>query len=179
MELQMGPKMKIDTFKNIKISNLLPKSKGMRVTAGLTFLALLVIVIQANCTLCLSCVGACNVDALYANESDFTLRVNPSLCTACGYCEAVCPETDCLSIVYDELELNPTWFKESVLAQDKLFACVECGVEFATTKAIEKIAAIMEPIFAKQSSAKVRSLYCCSNCKPKVMIMEELNKNAK
>ena len=48
MELQMGPKMKIDTFKNIKISNLLPKSKGMRVTAGLTFLALLVIVIQAK-----------------------------------------------------------------------------------------------------------------------------------
>jgi ferredoxin len=138
-----------------------------------------VLVNEANCTLCLSCVGACNVDALYANESDFTLRINPSLCTACGYCEAVCPETDCLSIVYDELELNPTWFKESVLAQDKLFACVECGVEFATTKAIEKIAAIMEPIFAKQSPAKVRSLYCCSNCKPKVMIMEELNKNAK
>ncbi|MCT7406283.1 4Fe-4S binding protein [Aliarcobacter cryaerophilus] len=138
-----------------------------------------VLVNEANCTLCLSCVGACNVDALFANESDFTLRVNPSLCTACGYCEAVCPETDCLTIVYDEMELNPIWFKETILAQDKLFACVECGVEFATTKAIEKIASKMEPIFAKQSPAKVRSLYCCSNCKPKVMIIEELNNNAK
>ncbi len=138
-----------------------------------------VLVNETNCTLCLSCVGACNVDALFANESDFTLRVNPSLCTACGYCEAVCPETDCLTINYDELELNPTWFKESILAKDKLFACVECGVEFATTKAIEKIARMMEPIFAKQSPAKARSLYCCANCKPKVMIMEELSKNAK
>ncbi|MBY0541458.1 MAG: 4Fe-4S binding protein, partial [Campylobacterales bacterium] len=43
-----------------------------------------VLVNEANCTLCLACVGACNVDALFANESDFTLRVNPSLCTACG-----------------------------------------------------------------------------------------------
>ena len=138
-----------------------------------------VLVNEANCTLCLACVGACNVDALFANESDFTLRVNPSLCTACGYCEVICPESDCLSINYDEMELNPSWFGETILAQDKLFACVECGVEFATTKAIEKIAALMEPIFAKQSAAKARSLYCCADCKPKVMILEELSKNAK
>ncbi|RXI24840.1 4Fe-4S binding protein [Aliarcobacter trophiarum] len=138
-----------------------------------------VLVNEANCTLCLSCVGACNVDALFANEEDFTLRVNPSLCTACGYCEIVCPESDCLTIKYDELELNSSWFSETVLAKDNLFACVECGVEFATTKAIEKIAKLMEPIFKTQSPAKARSLYCCSNCKPKVMIMEELSKNEK
>ncbi|MEN5386757.1 4Fe-4S binding protein [Aliarcobacter skirrowii] len=133
-----------------------------------------VLVNEANCTLCLSCVGACNVDALFANESDFTLRVNPSLCTACGYCELVCPEKDCLTLKNDELELNPTWFQESILAKDKLFACVECGKEFATTKAIEKIASIMAPIFAKTSEAKKRTLYCCDACKPKVMIREEL-----
>ncbi|WP_066161179.1 4Fe-4S binding protein [Aliarcobacter skirrowii] len=133
-----------------------------------------VLVNEANCTLCLSCVGACNVDALFANESDFTLRVNPSLCTACGYCELVCPEKDCLTLKNDELELNPTWFQESILAKDKLFACVECGKEFATTKAIEKIASIMAPIFAKTSEAKKRTLYCCDTCKPKVMIREEL-----
>ncbi|WP_066350669.1 4Fe-4S binding protein [Aliarcobacter skirrowii] len=133
-----------------------------------------VLVNEANCTLCLSCVGACNVDALFANESDFTLRVNPSLCTACGYCELVCPEKDCLTLKNDELELNPTWFQESILAKDKLFACVECGKEFATTKAIEKIASIMAPIFAKTSEAKKRTLYCCDVCKPKVMIREEL-----
>ena len=138
-----------------------------------------VLVNDSNCTLCLSCVGACNVDALFANEADFSLRINPSLCTACGYCEAVCPENDCLTIKQDELELSPNWFKETILAQDKLFACVECGKEFATTKAIEKIALMMEPIFKTQSPAKARSLYCCGDCKPKIMIKEEMSKNAK
>lgn len=129
---------------------------------------------EANCTLCLSCVGACNVDALFANESDFTLRVNPSLCTACGYCEVSCPEKDCLTIVKDEIELQPLWFKENILAKDKLFACVECGKEFATTKAIEKIASMMAPIFAKVSETKKRTLYCCEDCKAKLMITQGL-----
>lgn len=133
-----------------------------------------VLVNEANCTLCLACVGACNVDALFANEADFTLRVNPSICTACGYCEIVCPEENCLTITYDQLELNPTWFKESILASDTLFPCVECGKEFATTKAIEKIAKLMGPIFAKHSAAKEKTLYCCEDCKPKVMIQEGL-----
>ena len=133
-----------------------------------------VLVNEANCTLCLACVGACNVDALFANESDFTLRVNPSLCTACGYCEVSCPEVDCLTIVRDEIELQPTWFKENILAKDKLFACVECGKEFATTKAIEKIANMMGAIFALSSETKKRTLYCCEDCKPKIMIKQGL-----
>ncbi|MCT7504519.1 4Fe-4S binding protein [Aliarcobacter cryaerophilus] len=124
---------------------------------------------QDTCTLCLVCVGACNVGALVADASDNTLRINPSICTACGYCEISCPETNCLTIKQDVIELKPTWFKESVLAQDKLFACVECGVEFATTKAIEKIASKMATIFASDP-VKVRSLYCCANCKPKIMM---------
>ncbi len=129
---------------------------------------------QDNCTLCLSCVGACNVDALIANEADFSLRINPSLCTACGYCELSCPEKDCLTIVRDEIQLQPLWFKENILAKDKLFACVECGKEFATTKAIEKIANMMAPIFAKVSETKKRTLYCCEDCKAKLMIKQGL-----
>src|SRR5574344_68877 len=129
---------------------------------------------QDTCTLCLVCVGACNVGALVADASDNTLRINPSICTACGYCEISCPETNCLTIKQDIIELKPTWFKESVLAQDKLFACVECGVEFATTKAIEKIASKMATIFASDP-VKVRSLYCCANCKPKIMMQNILN----
>ena len=128
---------------------------------------------ESNCTLCLSCVGACNVDALIADPKDNTLRINPSLCTSCGYCESSCPEKDCLTIKRDEIELNPTWFKEQVLAKDTLFACVECGVEFATTKAVEKIANILGPVFASDP-VKQRTLYCCENCKAKLMIKQGL-----
>ena len=129
----------------------------------------LVNVNQDKCTLCLVCVGACNVDALQADASDNTLRLNPSLCTSCGYCEVSCPETDCLTIERDVIKLTPTWFKESILAQDELFACVECGKEFATKKSIEKIASIMGPLFAVDP-VKEKSLYCCADCKPKIMM---------
>ncbi|PHS57545.1 MAG: 4Fe-4S ferredoxin [Sulfurimonas sp.] len=130
---------------------------------------------ESKCTLCLSCVGACNVDALVANIDDNSLRINPSICTACGYCEVSCPESDCLSIDNGIIELNPTWFQEQLLAKDTLFACVECGVEFATTKAIEKIANMMKPIFG-DDLVKIRTLYCCASCKPKIM-MNEFRKN--
>ncbi len=89
---------------------------------------------ETNCTLCLSCVGACNVGALTAHTDDNTLRLNPSLCTSCGYCEPSCPEKDCLTIERDVIHLTPAWFQDEVLAQDELFACVECGKEFATKK---------------------------------------------
>lgn len=124
---------------------------------------------EENCTLCLSCVGACNVGALTAHTDDNTLRLNPSLCTSCGYCEPSCPEKDCLTIERDVMHLTPAWFQDEVLAQDTLFACVECGTEFATTKAIEKIAAIMGPLF-KKDPIKERTLYCCEDCKPKIMM---------
>lgn len=124
---------------------------------------------ESTCTLCLVCVGACNVGALIADAKDNTLRLNPSLCTSCGYCEVSCPEKDCLTIKRDIIELEPSWFKDSVLAQDELFACVECGKEFATSKAIAKIAAMMAPLFS-HDPVKERSLYCCADCKPKIMM---------
>ncbi|WP_375723138.1 4Fe-4S dicluster domain-containing protein [Arcobacter sp. KX21116] len=128
---------------------------------------------EENCTLCLSCVGACNVDALVADARDNTLRINSSLCTSCGYCLVTCPEADCISIESDVIHLNKTWFTEEILAQDELFACVECGKEFATTKAINKIAAIMSPLFAS-NPVKQRTLYCCEDCKAKLMIKQGL-----
>lgn len=132
---------------------------------------------EENCTLCLACVGACNVDALTANVDDNSLRINPSICTACGYCEVSCPEQDCLSIEQDVIKLTPSWFKEEVLAKDTLFACVECGKEFATTKAVQKIASMMAPLF-KNDPIKEKTLYCCEECKPKVM-MASYKKNPK
>lgn len=131
---------------------------------------------EDKCTLCLSCVGACNVDALTADAKTNELKLNASICTACGYCELSCPEKDCLSMEMDVIKLNSAWFKEEVLAKDKLFACIECGEEFATTKAIERVASLMSPIFSNDP-IKVRTLYCCENCKPKVMMKSHFEKN--
>jgi len=124
---------------------------------------------QDKCTLCLSCVGACNMDALSAHSEDNTLRFNASLCTSCGYCVSTCPEEECISLQEDTIELKPSWFKDEILAKDELFACLECGKEFATKKAIEKIAKMMLPLF-KGDKIKQRTLYCCEDCKPKIMM---------
>jgi DNA-directed RNA polymerase subunit RPC12/RpoP len=61
------------------------------------------------------------------------------------------------------------------MAKDELFACSECGKEFATKKSIEKIAAIMTPLFGADD-VKIKTLYCCSDCKPKVMFKAHMEK---
>ena len=127
-----------------------------------------------TCTLCLSCVGACNVSALVADKKTNSILFNPSVCTACGYCELSCAEKNTISLEVGKLALKPESFVYSELAHDELFACVECGKEFATKKAVEKIAAIMQPRFGNDR-AKIKALYCCADCKAKIMVQAQLN----
>ncbi|MDL0102427.1 4Fe-4S dicluster domain-containing protein [Campylobacter felis] len=122
-----------------------------------------------TCTLCLACVGACNVGALVADSKENALKFNPSLCTTCGYCEVSCAEKDTLKLERSGLRLEKSYFDFRTLAKDELFACVECGKEFATKKAVEKIASLMRDKFANDE-AKLKSLYCCADCKAKVML---------
>jgi ferredoxin len=126
-----------------------------------------------TCTLCLSCVGACNVRALTAHPEDNTLRFDPSICTNCGYCEVTCPEKDCLSVIKDEISLEPNYFKQNVMAHDEIFECIECGVGFATVKSVTRIANMMKPIFGNDE-IKIKTLYCCADCKPKVMMQAQM-----
>ncbi len=128
-----------------------------------------VIINENNCTLCLSCVGACNVKALTAHPEDNSLRFNASICTDCGYCEVVCPESDCVEVVKDKFELKKDSFKQIVMARDELFKCVECGKEFAPKKAVLKVAQMMTPMF-NGDEVKIRALYCCETCKAKIML---------
>ncbi|RDU68139.1 4Fe-4S dicluster domain-containing protein [Helicobacter cholecystus] len=122
---------------------------------------------ESKCTLCNSCVGACNVDCLSANAQEFALQYNPSLCTTCGYCIPSCPE-NALRLELSGIELNPSWFETHILAKDELFTCVECGKPFATKKSIQKIKGVMSSHFLGDN-AKLRTLECCSDCKVKIM----------
>ncbi len=137
-----------------------------------------VIINENNCTLCLSCVGACNVKALSAHPEDNSLRFNASICTDCTYCAVVCPESECIEVVRDKFELKKDSFKQVVMAKDELFKCVECGKEFAPRKAVMKIAQMMTPMF-NGDEAKIRTLYCCETCKAKVMLKAQLKAQIK
>ncbi|PAF54571.1 hypothetical protein BKH42_00320 [Helicobacter sp. 13S00482-2] len=131
-----------------------------------------IIINQNTCTLCMSCVGACNVKSLSSNASNFSLQFNPSSCTTCGYCVDSCPE-NAISLDLYGISLSPSWFENKTMAQDKMFECIECSKPFATTKSIEKIKSIMLPIF-KDDTAKIRSLECCPDCKVKVMFEKNI-----
>lgn len=124
---------------------------------------------EERCTLCLSCADACSTGALTVHREDNTLRYIPALCTVCGYCEATCPEKSCLHIERDQLGLRPDFFRQKVMAKDEIFKCVECGKGFAPAKAVGKIAAMMEPLFG-EDRVRIKSLYCCSDCKAKIML---------
>jgi len=137
-----------------------------------------IVIDESKCTLCLSCVGACNVRALTAHPEDNSLRFNASICTNCTYCEVTCPEKECLTVVRDEISLKPSWFSQRIMAKDELFTCIECGTPFATVKAVEKIAAIMTPLFGNDA-VKLRTLYCCAACKPKVMFKAHMDNENK
>ena len=123
---------------------------------------------ENSCTLCLSCAGACNTGALFADNSDNSLKYNASLCTACGYCVKSCAEKDTIKIDLCGIKLNPKYFSHQILAKDSLFACIECGKEFAPSKAVMKIANLMLDRLSDPLTQK--TLYCCADCKAKIMV---------
>ena len=128
---------------------------------------------EASCTLCLSCVGACNTGALYADNSDNSIKFNASLCTTCNYCVLSCAEKDTIELEPCGVELEPGFFNYKMLAKDELFKCIECGKEFATSKAVMKIADMMGAHFANEPE-KMKTLFCCGDCKAKIMIKKQI-----
>lgn len=129
---------------------------------------------ESNCTLCLSCVGACNVGALIADVKENALKFNESACTACGYCLVSCAEKDCISLECGEISLKPERFEIQTLAKDELFNCIECQKPFATKKSVLRVAKMMTPLFGGDED-KIKTLYCCGDCKPKIMARKLIN----
>ena len=128
---------------------------------------------ESSCTLCLSCVGACNTGALYADNSDNSIKFNASLCTTCNYCVLSCAEKDTMALNTGGVRLAPEFFTYRMLAKDELFKCIECGKEFATTKAVMKIADMMGAHFSSEPE-KMKTLFCCGDCKAKIMIKKQI-----
>lgn len=128
------------------------------------------------CTLCSACVAACNTGALTADTATNAICFNESLCVGCNYCALSCAESGAMSLSCGKVSLNEEFFKPKELVRDELFACVECGKEFATKKSIERIKNMMEPIFGADEFKK-RSLLCCADCKAKLALEAQLKGN--
>lgn len=132
--------------------------------------------IDSSCTACMGCAFVCKSSAFIADEKKMALTLNESLCTACGFCVSICPEKS-IKITTGLLNLQESGLSHIIVATDEIFHCIECGKAFATKKAIEKVSTIFSSMFTEDH--KKRTLYCCADCKPKVMMSEHFNNQTK
>lgn len=130
---------------------------------------------ENKCTLCASCAAACNTGALIADTSQNAILFNESLCVGCEYCIKSCAEKDTVFIKKGKIALNAEFFTPKILAKDELFACLECGKEFATKKSVERVANMIKASFGGDE-LKIKSLYCCSDCKAKLALQNQILK---
>lgn len=128
---------------------------------------------EDTCTLCASCAGACKNGALIADSEENAIKLNASLCTACGACVKSCAEQGTIAIQTNEIDLQKSFFEYQTLAHDELFACIECGKKFATKKSIMRVTGLLKDSFTGDTY-KMKSLFCCSDCKAKLMIQKQL-----
>ena len=121
-----------------------------------------VVVDKANCTLCLSCVGACPAAALQDNPLKPQLKFIEGNCVQCGLCVKTCPEKS-LSLL-PQFNLAPQRRQAVVINEMQPFGCVRCGKPFGTVRAIEAMLGKLAGHAMFQGAAAQR-LKMCSDCR--------------
>ena len=118
---------------------------------------------SSKCTGCGLCALDCPTRALTVSsggEADvYQLLFNHSLCIACGQCVEICPE-QCLHLERT-LELDKLNSPATVLFEDEIVRCSECGSSIASRAMINSIKAKV-PCTEQFSSSQ---LELCPMCK--------------
>ncbi len=118
-----------------------------------------------QCTLCLSCVGACPASALSDNPELPQLKFTEKNCVQCGLCASTCPE--------GAITLQPRlWLADGgkarktprVLAEMQPYRCIRCSKPFGTLRAIENMLTKLAGHAAFQGAAADR-LKMCADCR--------------
>ncbi len=116
------------------------------------------------CTLCLACAGACPTGALLDGENTLQLRFIEQNCVQCGICKSTCPET--AITLEPRYNFRPEAASAIIVNEDEPFACVSCGKEFGSKKAIDNIIAKLEGKHWMFGSGKQTELLkMCDNCR--------------
>ncbi len=118
----------------------------------------------ANCTLCLSCVGACPTGALTDNPDKPMLSFNEQACIQCGLCRNTCPE----SVMTLEARFNfgEDAKREILVKEEEPFECISCGEPFGGRSSIEATIERLKdhPMFSGDDNA-IDQLRMCADCR--------------
>jgi ferredoxin/microcompartment protein CcmK/EutM len=91
-----------------------------------------------TCTLCMSCVAICPVQALQHDAEQLKLSFLESNCIQCGLCLNTCPEgsiTLASRYIYDDALAS----KPRLLNEDTSFCCIDCGKPFISQRMFDSI----------------------------------------
>jgi ferredoxin len=123
-----------------------------------------VVVAEAGCTLCLSCIGACPTGALKDNPDMPQLAFDEQACVQCGLCRNTCPES--VIKLEPRLAFTAEARRAVVLKEEEPFECVRCGKPFGTKSSIEHIYQKLSgknPMFADGPMAE--RIKMCDDCR--------------
>ncbi|MGX5774549.1 4Fe-4S binding protein [Methylorubrum zatmanii] len=133
-----------------------------------------------DCTLCLSCVGACPTHALSDSAERPLLAFEESLCVQCGLCAATCPE--------DVIDLKPridfaAWeAPRRVVKEEEPFACISCAKPFGTRSTIERVIGKLRErhwmFSGPAGEERIRSLMMCDDCRVEAALNQGFDPHA-
>ncbi|NNM74807.1 4Fe-4S binding protein [Enterovirga aerilata] len=130
-----------------------------------------------NCTLCLSCVGACPTAALSDNPERPMLAFDETLCVQCGLCAATCPE-DVIALK-PQLDFAAWGAGKRVVKEEEPFHCTVCAKPFGTRSAIERVIQKLSGshwMFAgPEGEARIRVLTMCEDCRVEAAVNANLD----
>ena len=116
-----------------------------------------------DCTLCLSCVGACPTGALKANNDKPQLSFSETACVQCGLCKNTCPES--VITLQPRINFLNDAHSAQIIKEEIPFDCIKCGKPFGTTSTIEKMMTKLagHPMFSNKEA--LNRLKMCDDCR--------------
>ncbi|MEE7456689.1 4Fe-4S ferredoxin [Methylorubrum populi] len=133
-----------------------------------------------DCTLCLSCVGACPTHALTDSADRPLLAFEESLCVQCGLCAATCPE-DVISLK-PQIDFEAWSLPRRIVKEEEPFCCVTCAKPFGTRATIERVIGKLRErhwMFSGEAGEqRIRSLMMCDDCRVEAALNQGFDPHA-
>lgn len=129
-----------------------------------------------GCTLCLSCVSACPVQALQDDPEKPTLKFQEDLCVQCGLCAATCPEK--VITLKPQVDFEAWAQPARIVKQEEPAHCLNCGKAFGVQSTIDRIVAKLEGkhwMFAGDMAKRTSVIRMCEDCRVEVVVNESFD----